>query len=887
MILEEVMSIAQQIRTYWCDGKLHSKFDELLAIMFCNAGMLYLQQKRWKDALYCANNALTFDNHCLQAHRLRIEYYCNSGDYNTALNDVYEILSLDDEHVYAIKMKNKLEDNHLPDHRYECTEITVDNCHPMSKMPCAREKHSAVAWKKSQLIVYGGRRYDKHSIILNDVWILDISTKRWMELKHDKYRPCPRQAHTAHIINNKLYVIGGMSSDCLSRVEMKENDYDTDDMKYMNMKQKQSIANQTLARKYLSKRLTKQAMKLHASDDERVNKYERILANTFNINEDTNDVIIDDESVIDNDIKIEDGYSVGTSVKSDAGLSVSASSSANSMADDELHHQTCHRLSDKSGGFTLKTQHGNMTIKTNVKLPRSTVRRLQNKRRLMMKNSYELRGLSPPKQLSRCSAHDDRTKLLSTNMMISDKSMHYPTKYCELKQAAQVFGKNSSMSTGFHTCINLNTCNTTEELKDVKNYFKSIGMANVAEGIVGKDDGSGKLKVTFIEPQSPKKSNQYFESMINNNGWQHLKDECPMNEEMKMIVVMADNEEDVNDFKEKKDFYLKILEAQIAKLHERKEEDNKSIGSSESDDQSMDIQAYSRSLAKEYDIHKRLNNDHMIYDDSCFPVVEVLDLDKLQWNEPFNTGTKPSSIMVNHQSIVVDNNIWIFPSCESMMHSFFSLNAKTCHWTTFQIPDTHHLIVNNAHIICNENIISFITPFECNVHMFCMFNTVNHQWSPIHKIPVCAMKGYCRTMNYACAVFDEQYVVFHGGILSKDLYSDRRLICNGNDGCDVSDKPVTCLLSVNMMNNHLIDKHPRMQSLWNISQNDGSNVSLVEALLTNTHPSNVHHIGSNADVYDEKEHKYVYDDESTSDYDSHPPMVEFDDELQQPRLIVV
>ena len=56
--MNDVLSIAQTLRYHFSDEEHEEQFDRIMAIMHCNLGSIYLQQFKYPEALYCANEAL-------------------------------------------------------------------------------------------------------------------------------------------------------------------------------------------------------------------------------------------------------------------------------------------------------------------------------------------------------------------------------------------------------------------------------------------------------------------------------------------------------------------------------------------------------------------------------------------------------------------------------------------------------------------------------------------------------------------------------------------------------------------------------------------------------------------------------------------------------------
>ncbi|EDV23827.1 uncharacterized protein TRIADDRAFT_57417 [Trichoplax adhaerens] len=82
------------------------------------------------------------------------------------------------------------------------TEIKITPCN----IPQERASHSAVVIGHS-MIIFGG--ISKRTSF-NDVWILDLRTFTWQQLKIDGITPCPRGGHSQIVVDEKrIAIIGG------------------------------------------------------------------------------------------------------------------------------------------------------------------------------------------------------------------------------------------------------------------------------------------------------------------------------------------------------------------------------------------------------------------------------------------------------------------------------------------------------------------------------------------------------------------------------------------------------------------------------------------------------------------------------------------------------
>lgn len=79
--------------------------------------------------------------------------------------------------------------------------------------PFGREGHTAVAYQSpggrhNKLIIYGGM----NGIRLADMYLLDVDTMVWTEVRYGGKVPRGRSLHTASIVDRKMYVFGGWLS---------------------------------------------------------------------------------------------------------------------------------------------------------------------------------------------------------------------------------------------------------------------------------------------------------------------------------------------------------------------------------------------------------------------------------------------------------------------------------------------------------------------------------------------------------------------------------------------------------------------------------------------------------------------------------------------------
>ena len=147
--MNDVLSIAQTLRYHFSDEEHEEQFDRIIAIMYCNLGSIALQQFKYREAFYCANQALQLDSECLQSHRIRAEYYLRyKSDHNSGMNEILEILAKDEDHPYAVNAKKEIDDeyaistqsssgkgdNHYGRPTWKCKSIHGDNAYYMQKV---------------------------------------------------------------------------------------------------------------------------------------------------------------------------------------------------------------------------------------------------------------------------------------------------------------------------------------------------------------------------------------------------------------------------------------------------------------------------------------------------------------------------------------------------------------------------------------------------------------------------------------------------------------------------------------------------------------------------------------------------------------------------------
>ena len=71
-----------------------------------------------------------------------------------------------------------------------------------------RFSHSANLYGDS-MVVFGGE--SQNGSLHNDLWLYDITQDRWIELTvNDTTKPPPVTEHAATVVDDKLYIFGGM-----------------------------------------------------------------------------------------------------------------------------------------------------------------------------------------------------------------------------------------------------------------------------------------------------------------------------------------------------------------------------------------------------------------------------------------------------------------------------------------------------------------------------------------------------------------------------------------------------------------------------------------------------------------------------------------------------
>ncbi|XP_029457371.1 host cell factor 2 isoform X2 [Rhinatrema bivittatum] len=106
-------------------------------------------------------------------------------------------------------------------------------------LPSPRESHTAVVYCKKdsgkpKLYVFGGMCGRR----LGDFWELDIETMSWSRPETKGMSPLPRSLHTANVIGNKMYILGGWIPQALAGGESTAHDNEwkcTSSFSYLNL----------------------------------------------------------------------------------------------------------------------------------------------------------------------------------------------------------------------------------------------------------------------------------------------------------------------------------------------------------------------------------------------------------------------------------------------------------------------------------------------------------------------------------------------------------------------------------------------------------------------------------------------------------------------------
>jgi len=116
-------------------------------------------------------------------------------------------------------------------HLYSFAEAKWKKFRPKDRPEHDRLDHTAVLWKDSKMVVFGG--IDEEDNSLNDVWSLSCAPHKWspigMSLKWTKLEcsgqiPEARSRHAATIVDSRMFIFGGSSNEgyCLDDLYMLE-----------------------------------------------------------------------------------------------------------------------------------------------------------------------------------------------------------------------------------------------------------------------------------------------------------------------------------------------------------------------------------------------------------------------------------------------------------------------------------------------------------------------------------------------------------------------------------------------------------------------------------------------------------------------------------------
>lgn len=114
----------------------------------------------------------------------------------------------------------KVNDLHILD--LESKEWMQPDC--KGAAPSPRESHTATLVGKDKLVIFGGSG-EGEANYLNDLHVLDLNTMNWTSPVVKGDIPVPRDSHSAVPISNKLFVYGG---DCGDRYHGDVDMFDLD-----------------------------------------------------------------------------------------------------------------------------------------------------------------------------------------------------------------------------------------------------------------------------------------------------------------------------------------------------------------------------------------------------------------------------------------------------------------------------------------------------------------------------------------------------------------------------------------------------------------------------------------------------------------------------------
>jgi hypothetical protein len=84
------------------------------------------------------------------------------------------------------------------------TSLTWTKIEPNGTPPPARDSHSAVFYKNSDMIIFGGNGSTGK---LNDLWNFNFNDKKWNKISVEGVVPCARDGHLSSLIYNKYMII--------------------------------------------------------------------------------------------------------------------------------------------------------------------------------------------------------------------------------------------------------------------------------------------------------------------------------------------------------------------------------------------------------------------------------------------------------------------------------------------------------------------------------------------------------------------------------------------------------------------------------------------------------------------------------------------------------
>lgn len=74
---------------------------------------------------------------------------------------------------------------------------------------------TAIFYKRF-IVVFGGRNYEEKSYCLNDVLLLDVTTRTWQPAVVYGFVPAKRWGHAMGVHEDSVAVFGGVSESCLA-----------------------------------------------------------------------------------------------------------------------------------------------------------------------------------------------------------------------------------------------------------------------------------------------------------------------------------------------------------------------------------------------------------------------------------------------------------------------------------------------------------------------------------------------------------------------------------------------------------------------------------------------------------------------------------------------